>query len=136
MRVRPSVDRLYNRKFTNTQFIPIIPESEYFNPVSCLGYSNLLICFIKYSPAAYWNYKRKSTKGWSIFNIIFDLIGGVFSFASGSLSVSNGLNVTKLVLAILTIIYDLIFMFQHYCLYNKKQKPESLEKLASEHEDH
>lgn len=28
----------------------------------------------------YWNYQRKSTKGWSIFNILMDLTGGVLSF--------------------------------------------------------
>ena len=61
--------------------------TEYWNPVSALGYSKLAISFIKYTPAVYWNYKRKSTKGWSIFNIISDMIGGVLSLASGSVSV-------------------------------------------------
>lgn len=89
-----------------------------------------MISFVKYTPAAYWNYKRKSTKGWSIFNIILDLVGAAFSIASGSLSVSNGLNVTKMILALLTIVYDIIFVIQHYCLYNKKEPIEKLEKLA------
>lgn len=39
--------------------------------------------------------------------------------ASGGLSVSNGLNITKVALAVLTVIYDLIFVFQHYVLYRK-----------------
>jgi cystinosin len=85
-----------------------------------MGYSKLVISFIKYTPPAYWNYKRKSTKGWSIFNIILDLVGGTFSLASGGLSVTNGLNFTKIILAFVTIFYDLIFVFQHYCLYRKK----------------
>jgi cystinosin len=72
---------------------------------------------MKYTPPVYWNYKRKSTKGWSIFNIILDLIGGIFSMASGGLSVTNGLNLTKLILAVLTIFFDLIFVVQHYCIY-------------------
>lgn len=91
--------------------------TEYWNPVSALGYGKLVISFVKYSPAVYWNYKRQSTKGWSIFNIVLDLVGGSFSLASGSISVQNGLNVTKLFLAILTVVYDLIFVFQHYVLY-------------------
>lgn len=78
-----------------------------------------MISFVKYTPAAYWNYKRKSTKGWSIFNILLDLVGAAFSIASGSLSVSNGLNITKMILALLTVFYDMIFILQHYCLYNK-----------------
>ena len=85
-----------------------------------MGYAKLVITLIKYTPPAYWNFKRKSTKGWSIFNIILDLIGGGFSMASGGLSVSNGLNVTKVILAFITIFYDLLFCFQHYCLYRKK----------------
>jgi cystinosin len=90
-----------------------------------------VISFVKYAPAAYWNYKRKSTKGWSIFNILLDLVGGVFSIASGALSVSNGLNITKMVLAIVTIVYDLIFVFQHYVLY-RKRKVERSEGMGEE----
>ncbi len=51
-----------------------------------------------------------------------DLVGGTFSLASGSISVNNGLNVTKLFLAILTIFYDIIFVFQHYVLYRNNNK--------------
>ena len=85
-----------------------------------MGYAKLTISFLKYTPAAYWNWKRKSTKGWSIFNIILDLVGATFSIASGGLSTSNGLNITKMILALLTVIYDFIFIIQHYCLYNKR----------------
>ena len=88
--------------------------------MSVLGYGKLVISFVKYSPAVYWNWKRKSTKGWSIFNIILDLVGGGTSLASGSISIENGLNVTKLFLAILTVMYDMIFVVQHYVLYRKK----------------
>lgn len=87
-----------------------------------MGYSKSLVSFIKYIPPVYWNWKRKSTKGWSIFNILMDLVGGVFSMASGGLSVSNGLNVSKMILAILTVFYDLIFVVQHYCIYNPKRR--------------
>ena len=100
--------------------INLFEWTEYWNPVSALGYGKLVISFVKYSPAVYWNYKRKSTKGWSIFNILLDLVGGTFSLASGSISLQNGLNITKLFLALLTVIYDLIFVFQHYVLYKGK----------------
>lgn len=33
---------------------------------------------------------------------------------------SDGLNIAKFVLSIVSIVFDLIFMFQHYFLYNKK----------------
>ena len=107
----------------------MIPESEYWNPVSCLGYGKILLSFIKYNPPVYWNYKRKSTKGWSIFGILLDLVGASFSIASGSLSTSNGLNLTKMALAFLTVFYDIIFVFQHYVLY--RERPESVGKGES-----
>ena len=95
----------------------MFPSYDYFNPVSVLGYSKLIIGFLKYTPPVYWNYKRKSTKGWSIFNILLDMVGGLFSLASGSIEINNGLNVTKLVLAVTTVFFDSIFIIQHYCLY-------------------
>lgn len=95
----------------------MLPYATYFNPITCLGYCKLTIGFLKYTPPVYWNYKRKSTKGWSIFNIILDLTGGIFSFASGSIDTSNGLNITKVILAVMTIFYDLVFVIQHYCIY-------------------
>ena len=88
--------------------------------MTLLGYAKLTITLIKYTPPAYWNYKRKSTKGWSIFNILLDLVGGITSFASGGLSVENGLNLTKVFLAFITIAYDLFFCVQHYVLYRKQ----------------
>jgi cystinosin len=60
---------------------------QHWNPILVLGYAKLVITLVKYTPAAVWNCKRRSTKGWSIFNILMDLIGGVFSMASGGLSV-------------------------------------------------
>jgi uncharacterized membrane protein YeaQ/YmgE (transglycosylase-associated protein family) len=81
-----------------------------------------MISLVKCTPAAYWNYKRKSTKGWSIFNIILDLIGAVLSFASGTLSVDDGLNLTKVLLAVVSVGFDVLFVVQHYCLYRKKEE--------------
>lgn len=123
-----SPDTLLQGPYLTIQFWHYIPETTYWNPVSCMGYGKLVLSFLKYSPAVYWNFKRKSTKGWSIFNILLDLVGAAFSIASGSLSVSNGLNVTKMVLALLTIFYDSIFVFQHYVLY-RKRAPRSDEEL-------
>ncbi len=98
--------------------------------MSVLGYGKLVISFVKYSPAVYWNYKRKSTKGWSIFNILLDLVGGGMSLASGSVSLQNGLNITKLVLAVLTVVYDTIFVVQHYVLYRGNDRKEEERKLV------
>ena len=43
------------------------------------GYCKALITFVKYCPQVYLNFKRKSTVGWNIYNILLDLTGGTFS---------------------------------------------------------
>jgi cystinosin len=45
-----------------------------------MGYYKLAISTLKYLPQMYWNWLRKSTIGWSIFNILMDLTGGLLSF--------------------------------------------------------
>lgn len=77
----------------------------------------------------YWNWKRKSTKGWSIVNILLDFTGGFFSFLQMALEAINGvevkINPVKLILAIMCMVYDIIFVVQHYCLYPEKRIPDN-----------
>ena len=79
---------------------------------------------VKYIPQAWSNYQRKSTVGWSINQILLDVIGGVFSVAQLVIDSSlqsdwSGItgNPVKLGLGNVTIIFDVIFMVQHYILY-------------------
>ena len=44
-----------------------------------LSWIKLYISFVKYMPQAYINFKRKSTVGWAIENILLDLMGGTLS---------------------------------------------------------
>jgi cystinosin len=91
-----------------------------------MGYFKLSISFLKYLPQFYWNYKRKSTKGWSIANIILDLTGGTLSFAQMALEAIFGqevsINYVKLILGIMVVFYDIGFIVQHYCLYAPKRE--------------
>ena len=48
-------------------------------------------------------------------------MGGGFSLLSGAISTDNGLNITKLFLAILTLFYDFVMLFQRFCLYPPKK---------------
>lgn len=93
--------------------------------ISFLGYFKLAISSLKYLPQLYWNYKRKSTAGWSIFNILMDLTGGLFSFGQMGLESIFGMdvkiNIVKLVLGIMVVFYDILFVIQHYCLYPSKK---------------
>jgi cystinosin len=106
-----------------------------FNSVIYLGWCKVFISFIKYMPQAYYNYVRKSTEGWSILNILLDFTGGSFSFAQNIVDSIRGetiidddtnqshtLNIAKYALSFISIIFDIIFMIQHYCLYRHNNK--------------
>eukprot|EP01017_Pseudomicrothorax_dubius_P029840 TRINITY_DN3663_c0_g1_i13.p1 TRINITY_DN3663_c0_g1~~TRINITY_DN3663_c0_g1_i13.p1 ORF type:complete len:318 (-),score=62.95 TRINITY_DN3663_c0_g1_i13:155-1024(-) len=101
-------------------------ESNFLKPVPCLGYIKLTITLIKYIPPVYWNFKRKSTKGWSIINILLDVVGGCFSvlqiiiqlIMDGNLSYfTQDLNSVKFLLGIITLFFDSLFILQHYVVY-------------------
>ena len=88
-------------------------------------------------PQVWVNYKRKSTQGWSIWQILFDVTGGVLSIVQLIIDSSlqadwSGLtgNPVKLGLGNVSIFFDLIFITQHYFLY---AKPGQLKQ--EEHED-
>jgi cystinosin len=77
----------------------------------------------------YLNYKKKNTIGWSIENVVLDFTGGAFSMAQliidtvargHSLFSGDSFNVVKFILSLMSIFFDLIFMFQHWVLYRHK----------------
>lgn len=79
---------------------------------------------MKYIPQAWANYQRKSTAGWSINQILLDVTGGVLSIAQLVIDSSlqsdwSGItgNPVKLGLANVSIVFDVVFMVQHYVLY-------------------
>lgn len=92
--------------------------------VYTFGYIKLLVTVIKYMPQVWMNYKRQSTDGWSIGQILLDFSGGVLSLLQLSIDASfqpdwSGVigNPVKLGLGNVSIFFDLIFITQHYLLY-------------------
>ncbi|CAF0970262.1 unnamed protein product [Didymodactylos carnosus] len=90
------------------------------------SYVKLLITCIKYIPQVYFNYRRKSTVGWSIGNILLDFTGGAFSLLQMFMLAYNYNDwtsifgsPTKFGLGILSIFFDIIFIVQHYFLYKE-----------------
>jgi hypothetical protein len=82
---------------------------------------------MKYCPQAFMNYKRKSTEGWSIGNILLDFTGGVLSFIQMFLLAKNYNDwtsifgsPTKLGLALFSILFDILFIIQHYICYRHR----------------
>ncbi|KAG9441594.1 hypothetical protein H6P81_017448 [Aristolochia fimbriata] len=83
---------------------------------------------IKYIPQAFMNFRRKSTEGWSIGNILLDLFGGLTNFAQMAVqSIDQSTlvnfygNIGKTLLSLEVVFFDLLFIFQHYVLYPTKK---------------
>lgn len=89
-----------------------------------LSYVKIFISVIKYIPQVILNFQRKSTAGWSIWNILLDFTGGTLSdlqlvLDCADLKDFSGIthNKPKFALGSLSIVFDLVFLFQHYFLY-------------------
>ncbi|XP_055885849.1 cystinosin-like isoform X1 [Biomphalaria glabrata] len=88
------------------------------------SYIKLGVTLIKYIPQAYMNFRRKSTDGWSIGNVLLDFTGGSLSLLQMFLLSYNSDDwgsifgdPTKFGLGLFSILFDILFMVQHYCLY-------------------
>lgn len=93
------------------------------------SYVKLCITLIKYVPQAFYNYKRKSTVGWSIGNIFLDFTGGILSMLQMILNAYNyddwesifG-DPTKFGLGFFSVAFDIFFIIQHYVLYRNRKE--------------
>jgi cystinosin len=75
-------------------------------------------------PQAIANFRRESTIGWAIGQVLLDFVGGVLSLLQLVIDSSlqndwSGLtgNPMKLGLANISLLFDVIFLVQHYVLY-------------------
>ncbi|KAI9724784.1 MAG: hypothetical protein M1812_000060 [Candelaria pacifica] len=108
----------------------------WIDAIYAIGYVKLIVTFVKYIPQAWVNYKRKSTDGWTILQILLDVSGGVFSIMQ--LLVDSSLqddwsgitgNPVKLGLGNVSIFFDVIFIVQHFWLYRGARKRKTAEVL-------
>ncbi|CAJ2507654.1 Uu.00g088400.m01.CDS01 [Anthostomella pinea] len=106
--------------------------------VYAISFVKLVVTVVKYAPQLLFNIRNRSTKGWSISQILLDFTGGVLSIAQlgidsylqgGGWSGVMG-NPVKFVLGNVSMIYDLIFMTQHYILYRDNGSAKSGEREA------
>ncbi|KNE65396.1 lysosomal Cystine transporter [Allomyces macrogynus ATCC 38327] len=110
------------------------PSIEELDLMNFLGSWKLGMSLIKYLPQMFMNYRNKSTAGWSIHNILLDATGGTLSLvqlfldawiawritdgpSEGWVSRALSGNGTKLGLSLLSLVFDVIFIVQHYVLY-------------------
>ncbi|GAP84044.1 putative lysosomal cystine transporter [Rosellinia necatrix] len=91
-----------------------------------ISYVKLLVTVVKYVPQLVHNTRNRSTKGWDISQILLDFTGGILSLAQ--LGIDSYLqhdwsgitgNPVKFFLGNVSMLYDLLFMGQHYCLYRE-----------------
>ncbi|XP_053680509.1 cystinosin homolog [Anopheles nili] len=103
-----------------------------------LSYIKLSVTLIKYVPQAVLNFRRKSTVGWSIENVLLDFTGGMLSMLQMLL---NGYNYddwasifgdpTKFGLGLFSVLFDVLFMVQHYVLYRNRADAKTLQQDSS-----
>ncbi|XP_026671162.1 cystinosin homolog isoform X2 [Ceratina calcarata] len=108
--------------------LAIIQTIEWLQFLYYCSYVKLSITLIKYVPQAFYNYKRKSTVGWSIGNIFLDFTGGILSMLQMILNAYNyddwdsifG-DPTKFGLGFFSVAFDIFFIIQHYVLYRDRK---------------
>lgn len=83
-------------------------------------HTNTLSCTFQ----AIMNYRRKSTVGWSIGNIILDFTGGflsIFQMVVNAYNYNDWVSFfgdfTKFGLGLFSLAFDIFFMLQHYVFY-------------------
>ncbi|XP_056133139.1 cystinosin isoform X2 [Lampris incognitus] len=110
-------------------FVAIAKKITWLDYLYYFSYIKLAVTLIKYIPQAYMNYRRQSTEGWSIGNVLLDFTGGLFSILQMVLqSYNNGEwrlifgDPTKFGLGLFSVFFDILFMVQHYCLYRTSRQ--------------
>ncbi|KAK5967111.1 Lysosomal Cystine Transporter [Trichostrongylus colubriformis] len=95
--------------------------------VTSLSYIKMAVTLFKYIPQALLNYRRKSTTGWSIGNVLLDFTGGCLDILQMVLQSWNASqwsafygNPVKFGLGLVSSSFDVLFIIQHYVLYPHK----------------
>jgi len=109
--------------------------TQWFDSVSLLSwlyfvsYIKLVVSFLKYIPQLLLNHQRKSTDGWSLHNVVLDFTGGFLSFVQLYIDSLGGAgwdgilgDPVKFGLSILTLVFDALFLVQHYILFPESEE--------------
>ncbi|KXT18985.1 hypothetical protein AC579_8757 [Pseudocercospora musae] len=102
--------------------------------VYCMEYVKLAFTIFKYIPQTISNFRRQSTLGWSITQQLLDFTGGVLSLFQLIIDSSlqndwSGLsgNPLKFGLANISLVFDIIFILQHFVLFGPVEETTSVE---------
>lgn len=105
-------------------FLKCFGIGSWFLVLQYCGYVKLVVSFGTYSPQVWLNFKRKSTTGFHIGGVLLDFGGGVLSllqmdiycFIEHSINQLTG-NIPKMALAVVTLLFNIILVWQHYVFY-------------------
>jgi cystinosin len=104
--------------------ITIFSVIDWLQFINNLSYVKMAVTLSKYFPQVILNIRRKSTVGWSIGNVVLDFTGGSMDITQMVLQASNtddwsGFygNPVKFGLGLVSMIFDIVFLIQHYCIY-------------------
>lgn len=113
--------------------ISLVGVLKYLDFLYFCSYVKLFITLIKYVPQAYLNFRRKSTYGWSIGNILLDFTGGFLSIGQMFVISYNENDwgsvfgdPTKFGLGLFSVLFDIVFILQHYFFYRGNSPAEEL----------
>ena len=107
-----------------------------------VSYIKLTISTVKGMPQVYLNYKRKSTEGWNIHNIICDFTGGLLSLLQLLLD-CNDLHdwnqitndPAKFGLGLVSMIFDIVFFLQHFVCYPRSKHGKDRKSPSASHNE-
>lgn len=109
-----------------------VRDDVFFNRLSLLyamGVVKIIVTLVKYPAQLILNARRKTTVGANIHNFSLDLAGGVMSVCQQLLLAhlddnwrALAGNWVKLSLGAICIIYDCVFMLQHFCLFERNNR--------------
>lgn len=105
---------------------------EFLDVTTTMSLAKVLISLVKWLPQAVLNYRMKKIDGFSINQIILDLVGGVLSLVQlgidsaleGSWEGVKG-NLVKLGLGVGALLFDTLFLMQRYVWYKDASTDEN-----------
>ncbi|KAL5581280.1 hypothetical protein UlMin_013722 [Ulmus minor] len=109
-------------------FFVALPIHSWLWLINIFNSIQVFMTVVKYIPQACMNFKRKSTDGFSVGNILLDFSGGVANCAQMAVQsidqdsmVNFYGNIGKTLLSLISIFFDIIFMVQHFLLYSSRR---------------
>jgi hypothetical protein len=87
---------------------------------------------LKFAPQIALSFRRRSTEGWSVYAVLWDLVGNFMNVvvllfvAVDNESINFDANLQRALLAVVLTFLDLVMLFQHFFFVIEKQAPQEV----------